>query len=254
MPFTEFTKEDFKKDPAVWAQYCEAFENAGKGSVFFGNFNYSEREDNSERFRKPSELEKSTLSVKMCQEDIDHYGKKSKYFGRVFYPEIKNPVTGQRGKYTPQKNRAYWAGAINAGRTFVLRTSIWRYSRLSGTVIEILWLKDNGYTFSFDPNNPTMMICTPPQNKNHDAIIRSYRDACINKIAKQNFYRQRYIGLRTALIDQYNQAMDKLKENESTREKTKLSSSKDTLFKMPKVTIPEDLPPTMMKKHSPRSV
>jgi hypothetical protein len=81
--------------------------------------------------------------------DINWRRESSEYIGRVFYPERRIP----NYKYNYEDNKAFWAGVIDSGKTLVLVTDIMHYTFPTGTVDELLWLKDSGYIFEPDPNS-----------------------------------------------------------------------------------------------------
>lgn len=69
-------------------------------------------------------------------------------------------------EWTIEKNEAFWAGAMRMNRTFVLTNSIENYfdnineviskkskTSAKGTVNELIWLMDNGYSFRQDEEN-----------------------------------------------------------------------------------------------------
>jgi hypothetical protein len=77
-------------------------------------------------------------------------------------------------EWTYEKNQAFWAGAIEKKRRFLLTTDIIHYGRkLTGTVDEILWLQDNGYMFEPYKKDITQTLISPPANLNN-LIIRDY--------------------------------------------------------------------------------
>ncbi len=91
---------------------------------------------------------------------------------------------GRGEQWTYEKNQAFWAGGIDAGRSFVLITPLENSAigtiRNRYTGDEMLWLLDNGYRFEFLPRtngtrNPDAIVAIPPQNRSTQAVIRDYR-------------------------------------------------------------------------------
>ncbi|NNM60331.1 MAG: hypothetical protein HKM04_11030 [Legionellales bacterium] len=113
--------------------------------------------------------------------DLDSNKEKSRYYGRICRPEIRiDNQTKQSEKWTLEKNAAFWAGAIDSQRIFLLATPIDCYlynnknkhGKLSCSQFELYWLHQAGYRFA--PNtvknngqtedNETQTWCLPPIN------------------------------------------------------------------------------------------
>lgn len=93
--------------------------------------------------------------------------------GKIFYPEhrVKNY------RYDYKDNMAFMAGVIDAGRTVVLVTDIKldHYSNnKSPGANELLWLKENDYSFEPAPDNPIYTLIKPPANFNLTRKITNY--------------------------------------------------------------------------------
>ena len=106
--------------------------------------------------------------------DINDNQERSEIFGRVLYPESAARRRINGGVWDYEKNKAFWAGAIDSGQTFVLVSDIGHYRASGGTVDEIFWLQDNGYHFQSNPHNLTQTIAVPPQIPVIDPYIRDY--------------------------------------------------------------------------------
>jgi len=85
-----------------------------------------------------------------------------------------------------EKNKAFWAGAIDKNRQFILLTDFDSYpgynkktgnkNKITGTMDEILWLEDNGYNFYPNPANLIQTLCEPPEHPRPEKIIKNYRN------------------------------------------------------------------------------
>jgi len=94
--------------------------------------------------------------------DIDRKGVNSVYHHCVLYPE-RRQVGAVREEWTYEKNQAFWAGAIDANREFILVTPIEHYAGSLGFAVkEMLWLVDNGYTFAPEEANLNRTRAIPP--------------------------------------------------------------------------------------------
>jgi tetratricopeptide (TPR) repeat protein len=72
--------------------------------------------------------------------------------GKAFAPGRRGRGREERpGEYTYEKNRAFFAGLMESGRSVSFEMSVDHYNSVTATVNELLWLKDNGYTFMADP-------------------------------------------------------------------------------------------------------
>lgn len=89
-----------------------------------------------------------------------------------------------------EKNKAFWAGAMDKNRQFILLTDFDSYpgydkktgnrNKITGTMDEILWLQDNGYNFYPNPANPIQTLCDPPEHPRIERIIKNYRNGYDN--------------------------------------------------------------------------
>lgn len=103
------------------------------------------------------------------EQTLEYYKARfEQYKGCVLYPEYR------RETWNYQINQAFMLGGIEAGKTFILITPKSEYARdyITGTIDELLWLKDNGYEFT-DGMNDTL-ICTPPRTPISEPIIKNY--------------------------------------------------------------------------------
>lgn len=140
--------------------------------------------------------------IGQMRKDIDAKEDKSEHFGKMFCPERPNrPVEEQNWSY--EKNMAFMAGAIDAGRSAILTTKIENYCKsdkeIGITPHEILWLADNGYTFSPNPGNPEETIAKlteKPQFK-----IKPYQDQK-NRTIDAGEIRQRIRAIRDDVLEQ----------------------------------------------------
>lgn len=110
--------------------------------------------------------------LKEMRDKVITKGVNADCFGDFFCPE-------RTGDWSYEKNQAFMAGAIDANRAFILVTDIIEgYQGIkaprSGTVKELLWLKDNGYTFEPHPNNIAWTIAKPPEKPLTSRIIDNY--------------------------------------------------------------------------------
>lgn len=101
------------------------------------------------------------------EQTIAFYVRKEGSVGRVLDPERRGDT------WSYEKNKAFMLGAIEAGKTFILVTpkSIYDKPFVTQTVDELLWLKDNGYTFT--ERNDGSMICNPPA-QTQAPMMRNY--------------------------------------------------------------------------------
>ncbi|MCS5711521.1 hypothetical protein [Candidatus Berkiella aquae] len=99
---------------------------------------------------------------------IQYYRERPEFYGKVLNPE------GRNDNWTYEKNQAFMLGAIEAKKTFILITprSEYDHSYVTTTIDELLWLKDNGYTFS--KGKEDTLICTPSSAEATNPIIRNY--------------------------------------------------------------------------------
>jgi hypothetical protein len=82
-------------------------------------------------------------------------------------------------KWTTDRNRAFWVGAIESGHEFLIATPFAKImerpfkrkkdknkkKRLGYVISEILWLLDHGYTLVRDKNNPELVRAIPSENE-----------------------------------------------------------------------------------------
>ncbi|MCS5711528.1 hypothetical protein [Candidatus Berkiella aquae] len=98
--------------------------------------------------------------------------------GKVLNPEARyDSSTGKNEIWTYQKNQAFMLGAIEARKTFILVTPKNHYKNnpgVTGTIDELLWLKDNGYTFTEQDDGTTR--CVPPTSPRSEFSIRNYNN------------------------------------------------------------------------------
>lgn len=97
--------------------------------------------------------------------------------GYVFYPE-RDDSNDQKYHYSQKDNENFIRGVITVRRTVVLVTDIKAYGKhqMTGTIKEILWLKDNGYTFTVDPNDSKKTLAIPPKALAASVTITDYDD------------------------------------------------------------------------------
>ncbi|MCS5711534.1 hypothetical protein [Candidatus Berkiella aquae] len=117
--------------------------------------------------------------------------------GKVLNPE------GRGEKWSYKKNQAFMLGAIEAGKTFILVTPKSHYdsSFITGTIDELLWLKDNGYTFYV--RNDDTVACHPPI-KRSSPIIRNYHNGNgIYNQSSMNDMREEILGFTSPTYTPY---------------------------------------------------
>ena len=113
--------QHFRNNEETRRDYLEG--NERRGSIFFGH----------------------SKDLDAFKRDIDQNGTASRYYCRVLYPEWRGEA------WTYEKNKAFWLGAINAGREFILISDINDFKTKGRcTIDEVLWLKDNEYEFRPD--------------------------------------------------------------------------------------------------------
>lgn len=134
--------------------YQEAYQ--GKGDIFFGSLRGE---------------------FKKYRNDVVKNGEQSVFYGKVLCPERVGRSDGEvEWKY--YKNKAFWAGGIDQRRTFVLVSDIKFYMKNGrvdpnkGTCKELLWLFDNGYSFS--PASDNVKTIARPDPRKRNFIIRDY--------------------------------------------------------------------------------
>lgn len=100
-----------------------------------------------------------------------HVNAPTRPLGSALYPERR----GEQWDY--EKNKAFFAGAINAQRSFILVSDIETETgalQNGYTCDEIRWLQDVGYTFTPDPNNIRQTVAQPPAVFHQQPSIRDY--------------------------------------------------------------------------------
>ena len=153
-------------------------------------------------------------TLKKYYQDIDQYGEKSKYVGRILYPERpgRKLPNGEMPKWTYEKNMAFIAGIIDTNRPVILMTDIEFYNnnkpKMTGTITEILWLVDNGYTLKANTSDSSQMALVPPAQPQKDRKLIDYRSEpihealarfeCIKHTAIKR--REQYFGAEQAKI------------------------------------------------------
>lgn len=127
---------------------------------------------------------KRNISPSEClqhyQQDLCKYGQDSKYYGSIYYP---CRADREYALNDPVSNQAFWAGAMQVKKTFLLVTPIEHFNYKTGTVFELLWLEDNGYKFSlYNHNNRNYIMISPPDRseKNPEIVINDY-EGCSDK-------------------------------------------------------------------------
>lgn len=147
-----------------------------RGPVYFGVRNRKNPgRDSIKKCRILNRELKENEVLTTYYKDLEKSEKNSRYYGRVFYPERRDDGDGKE-IWTYKKNRAFWAGAIDAKKEFVLVTPIEHYQDgfISGTVSEILWLHDNGYSFGPVKNNPFKTGIIPPERAKTNSFVKNY--------------------------------------------------------------------------------
>jgi hypothetical protein len=98
-------------------------------------------------------------------------------------------------------NMAFWLGGIEANKTFLLLTDITDvlkrarrhvhnpHDGIGGTVAEILWLHDNGYTFAPCSTYSTWTVAIPPQIPRTVFVMRPEYDKWRSDFAEVNVRR-----------------------------------------------------------------
>jgi len=125
--------------------YQEAFQNADKEYVFIGH---------------PDDLEE-------YKQDIYYNQEASQYFGCALLPERRQE------EWNYEKNKAFFAGAIDAKRSMLLISNIEHFKVGGTTVDELFWLQDNGYEFRLLQENPLQTLAIPT-NVSDNPQIRDY--------------------------------------------------------------------------------
>jgi hypothetical protein len=86
---------------------------------------------------------------------------------------VREITTTEQWSY--EKNMAFWAGVIDKNRPLILLTDIAFFGNdIGGTHSEILWLKNNGYTFKPNFDNPNLTDAVPPIYPNTQKTICDY--------------------------------------------------------------------------------
>lgn len=112
-------------------------------------------------------------------QDVQQNGIDSPFYGCVLCTLSGAIDRSQDGNdWQPYKNKAFWAGAMDAHRHFYLITDIaWYYNKgnpdpFLGTCREILWLLDNGYAAHADPAYPKYTLFTPLETPGILSILK----------------------------------------------------------------------------------
>jgi len=109
--------------------------------------------------------------------DLNSYRESSHYYGCMFYPDPHFNLHPELKRNSYIYNKALVAGAIDAGRPFILISDLATESgALSNgyTGDELFWLQDNGYTFKPNPDNPLQTLAMPPTELLDRKYIRDY--------------------------------------------------------------------------------
>ncbi len=122
------------------------------------------------------------LRLKGKIDDVHAKGDRSIWFGQVLATgpnALWREFDGNR--WTLDKNKAFWAGAIKERRRFMLLTDIRFYQKRDGSIDigkgtckELLWLLDCGYSFSPDRDDPTFTHVYPPLRLRENVKICHY--------------------------------------------------------------------------------
>lgn len=110
------------------------------------------------------------------KQDILKRGEDSKYYSSVLYPEYRNET------WDRNKNNAFIAGGILTGRHFKLLIGIKNYLNpkknkaglITGTQLELYILEKCGYRFTYNREDLTTCIATPPQEKPAIDLVLSH--------------------------------------------------------------------------------
>jgi len=160
--------------------YQEAVIGKQKGCVLFGH-----RRDLSQYYS-----------------DIDQHQEQSIYLGRILYPESQRRKQINGGIWEYDKNKAFWAGAIDCGQTFVLVSDIAHYRASGGTVDEMFWLQDNGYSFEPNSQNPHQTMALPPQIPLANPQIKNYNNGYGDESESMQAKQQRLVAIRGSILQQ----------------------------------------------------
>jgi hypothetical protein len=130
--------------------------------------------------------------------------KESKYYakaklGNEFFLAMNSNAEGDDWSF--EWNMAFWLGGIEANKTFILCTDItevlsrarkyrtFHPPSIGGTVAELLWLFDNGYTFSPCLHNIALTIATPPEQRVTPLFLRTEYNKFNQEFAEDNIHR-----------------------------------------------------------------
>lgn len=140
-----------------WPEYHESRNSVPKKPILLGT---------------RSDKRKSKWHLKPDQM-LAHYMKPENFeVGTVLCPERDDRL------WSYEMNMAFMLGGIEAGRCFQLITPRTEYesSFITGTIDELLWLEDNGYSFIINLDNT--VSCLPPlsfPNFDSPAVMKRYQ-------------------------------------------------------------------------------
>lgn len=126
-------------------------------------------------------------------------------YGGIFNPRLRIDIsTGMPEQWEYPKNQAFWAGAIDAGKSFLLLTPIDHYGGyISYTVHEMFWLEDNGYTFTPNSCNIQQTLAIPPNDLDQ-------RSKIITDYLTEDYYDPKLVRRLSAIIASVKQQQNQM--------------------------------------------
>lgn len=178
-------RSNLTRDFKAMQDYIEA--SQGQGEAFIGSF--------------------KTAPFPGYHADVKTRGPASPYFGQVFCPERLGRTDIDPVQEVPawsyEKNQAFIAGVIDANRPVRLIADISFYQKkITGTVDEIVWLADNGYTFIPDPNNPldTLILPPDPPRAPEQRIINYYENGRSLTPSERTEMYEKFLAIRRNIL------------------------------------------------------
>ncbi len=126
-------------------------------------------------------------TVKFDENQVTYEGTLFKHGHQIFHPELK------RERWCPTINEAFWAGAIDSRRPFILINNINKYKMttfnketggINGTQRELFWLYHNGYTFKRLNQRCSHILCRPPAEINETPYIHENHELTLEMVTQ----------------------------------------------------------------------
>ena len=105
-----------------------------------------------------------------------------------------------------KKTKLSGRGIIDTRRPLILVTDINRYgNRVTGTIDEILWLTDNGYTFRPNPHDISQTLAIPPRQTVQQPQITNYFNGGHGSESNERVMLRRFRAIKATVLAQRRQ-------------------------------------------------